>query len=190
MRSLELSCSYEPWAINYGTLKALNHTAFKAFRVLCAHGGHVTFVGTCVKVCFFFFFDVTHSLVGRWMGRTHNHCFWAEGCGPRGFASNYGLFSSLFISRLKCSLGAPFSTWVWLKRLSERHSFQRTLAAAHAQTHTCAMQVHKHTRCSCCIIFFLWAHNALFAKPQLPKVQGPYSWFSGFKPDWLTALFL
>lgn len=103
-----------------------------------------------------------------------------------------GLFSSLFIRGLKCSLGAPFPTLLWLKRLSERHSFQHGLAQMHACTdiyitmlvHKTHMKTHTHIHTPQLLyIFFLRAHNVLLAMPLLPKVQAPYSWYFGLRPD-------
>lgn len=192
MKSFGLLCMCALQAMNRRSLKKRDALAFLVSKTdqLLRHLGFV-YVVLCVPSYMWRrlpvdntwhlleqrFLDVTQSLVDRWMGHTQNHCFSAEGCGPRGFTSNYGLFSSLFIWRLKCSLGAPFSTLVWLKRLSERHSFQHGLAVTHAQTYTllckCTKHTCKHTRHSCCIIFFMSTQCALGSACSFPKFKHP-----------------
>lgn len=98
------------------------------------------------------------------------------------------LFSSLFVWKLKCSLGATLSSLVWLKRLSSTHSFQHSSAEALTPTHThtsiwgCKYTKHtrKHTP-KLLYNIFLWAHNALLAARWLSKVQAFNSWCPGYR---------
>lgn len=72
--------------------------------------------------------------MNRWHTQTHTHthlCFQLQVEDSHVIT---GVFSSLFIWKLKCSQSTPCSTLVWLRRLSRRHTFQQTSTAKHTHT--------------------------------------------------------
>lgn len=97
---------------------------------------------TFVEHLYVGFWDLTQSLGDRWMRHTHihthNQCFRLKVVDWKNSLVIMGLFSSLFIWRLKCSLGAPFSTLVWLKRFSWN-------AYAYMWAYKCTRHTCKHT---------------------------------------------